>query len=221
MNSWQRAKILKVSQSAFDMKSFIVKPESFSRHKAGQHYEVCMPDETVIRKYSVVSPVFTTDELEFGIQLIENGALSSRLWALKEGDELEIRGPVGEDFVWDESHKGPLILIGAGSGITPLLSIYYSYKYFYPEGKCVFILSAKDPSRVLKYDFLKDILVTRFTGAESRIDLDFLRNAMGDMAKDLGTLCYICGPGGFSDEMMALVFKLGISKDRIKSDRFI
>jgi len=203
------------------MKSLVVVPEKFLPHRAGQHYELCMPGENVIRKYSVVSPEHVTDFLEFGIQLISNGALSPRLWSLAEGDEIEIRGPIGESFVWDSSRAHSLVLVGAGSGITPLLSMYYSYKEKYPEGECVFIVSGKNKSRIMHYDSLAEILVTRFTGTEGRIDFEFLKKNISSLAGNSTTRCYICGPDNFIDDMVDMVLELGIAEDNIRSERFI
>lgn len=221
MNSWQKAKIAKITQTATDMKSLVVAPETFLEYKAGQHYEICLPGQNVIRKYSVVSPVHQKDFLEFGVQLIDGGALSPVLWSLKEGDELEIRGPLGESFVWDSSNSGPLVLIGAGSGITPLLSIYHSYIDAYPDGQSVFIMSAKDSSRIMKYDLIRDKITTRFTATEGRIDLDFLKKNISHLAVNKKTEVYICGPDNFIDDMVDNVLELGFMEDKIKSERFI
>ena len=221
MYTWQKAKIIKIFQSASDMKSIFVVPENFFNFKAGQHCEICLPGENVIRKYSIVSPTQEKNYLEFGVQLIQNGALSPKLWNLNVGDEVEIRGPIGQAFVWEESNPAPIVLIGSGSGITPLLSIYYSYKKKYSEGECLFILSAKDSSRVMNYDLLKNVLITRFTAKEGRIDLEFLKNNLGELVKNKNTLCYICGPDNFIDDMMDYALELGIPEENIKSERFI
>jgi len=225
MYPWRKAKIVKTFQVAADMKSIIVVPadmtEEFPPHRAGQHFELCLPGTNIIRKYSVVSPIHTKGELEFGVQLIENGELSPKLWALEVGDEIEIRGPIGRSFVWDEAHTGPLVLIGAGSGITPILCIYNSFRALYPEGGCVFIMSAKDASRIMYYEKLKDILITRFTKTEGRMDREFLKTHIGTFAENPNTMCYISGPDNFVDDMVDIVSDLGIHEDNIRSERFI
>ena len=221
MNSWQKAKIIKIAQASVDIKSITVKPENSAEYTAGQHYEICIPGESIIRKYSIVSDIYEKNYLEFGVQLIESGALSPRLWDLQAGDELEIRGPLGESFIWDSSNPAPLVLLGAGSGITPLVSIYYSYHKKYPDGQCVFIMSAKDSSRIMNYDSLKDILVTRFTTTEGRIDFDFLKKHTNELTSDKDTLFFICGPDNFIDDMVDTVLELGVAEKNIKSERFI
>jgi ferredoxin-NADP reductase len=219
---WQKAKIIKTTQASADMKSIIVEPITYYKFRAGQHYELRLPENDISRKYSIVSGINTEKNyIEFGIQLISNGVLSPKLWNLKEEDEIEIRGPLGESFVWDPSISGPIILIGAGSGITPLLSIYNSYTKEYPQGKCIFIMSAKDSSRIMNYSSLKDILITRFSTIEGRINLEFLKKNIGELAQDKKTVCYICGPDNFIDDMVDNVLELGVPEDNVKSERFI
>src|SRR5205807_642212 len=42
---------------------------------------------------------------------------------LADGDQLELRGPIGGYFTWDVDMAGPLLLVGGGSGICPLMSM--------------------------------------------------------------------------------------------------
>ncbi len=219
--NWQNAKVIKNTLATSDIKSLVLKPEFFSPFQAGQHYELCFSGKNIIRKYSVVSDIYAKDELELGVQLIEGGALSPDLWKLKPGDEIEVRGPIGTYFNWDPSNANSIILIGAGAGITPLISIYNSYMKTYPEGKCVFIMSAKDASRIMNFESLKEILITRFTNIEGRIDLQFLKKTTGNLASDKNTVCYISGPDNFIDDMTKHVLELGINKNNLKFERFI
>ena len=36
---------------------------------------------------------------------------------------IEVRGPVGGYFVWDSDPGGPVLLVGGGSGIVPLMAM--------------------------------------------------------------------------------------------------
>ena len=54
------------------------------------------------------------------VERLEDGEVSPYLVdELRPGDELELRGPIGGYFLWEESLGGPLVLIGGGSGIVP------------------------------------------------------------------------------------------------------
>ena len=39
------------------------------------------------------------------------------------GDRIEVRGPIGGFFVWDAARGGPVLLIGGGSGVVPLMAM--------------------------------------------------------------------------------------------------
>jgi ferredoxin-NADP reductase len=148
------------------------------------------------------------------------GLLSPQLWKLSEGSEVEISGPWGQSFVWESSIHGPIVLIGAGSGITPLLSMYAAYTHACPEGKVVFIMSATSPSHIMHYDTLKDRLVTRLTESAGRIDAVFLERHTGPLASCEGVRVYVCGPDGFIDDIVDMLIELGFPPLCIRSERF-
>lgn len=148
-NQWQKAVITDVTQASEDMLSLTVQPEQWVPYKAGQCYETRIPGLRLMRKYSVVSSPHHKNKLEFGVQLLPYGAVSPQMWKLKAGDSLDIRGPFGT-FTWDTSMDGPVILIGGGSGITPLISMYHYIRSVRPSGEIVFIVSAKHAGRVMQ-----------------------------------------------------------------------
>jgi glycine betaine catabolism B len=215
---WRMAQIVSTEMAAEDIRAVLVRPSAWMPHKAGQHYELRLPGTDISRKYSVVSPPSRSGVLEFGIQLIANGELSPRVWDMKVGDELEIRGPLGESFVWDESVGGPLLLIGAGSGITPLLSIFDTYREWKQGGACSFVMSAKNEKRIMGYEKLKTELKTRFTEREPRIDKGFLAEVI---AHTTFARVYVCGPDDFIDSIVDYLLELGIAPATIRSERFI
>lgn len=81
-------------------------------------------DKIIRRAYSITSSSKENEYLEFYISLVRSGALTPRLFALKEGDRVllgpNIRGLFTLDKIPDESN---LILIGTGTGIAPYISM--------------------------------------------------------------------------------------------------
>src|SRR5213076_3507579 len=72
------------------------------------------------RSYSIASGP-EDHELVLTVERLEDGEVSPYLVdELRPGDELELRGPIGGYFVWEESMGGPLMLVAGGSGIVPL-----------------------------------------------------------------------------------------------------
>jgi ferredoxin-NADP reductase len=58
------------------------------------------------------------------VDRLDDGEVSPYLTAVLEaGDKLELRGPVGGWFVWEAKDGGPLLLVGGGSGVVPLMAM--------------------------------------------------------------------------------------------------
>ena len=71
------------------------------------------------------------------VERLEDGEVSPYLVdVLQPGDELELRGPIGGYFLWEESLGGPVTLIGGGSGIVPLRSILRHWVAKAPPSRC-------------------------------------------------------------------------------------
>jgi ferredoxin-NADP reductase len=71
------------------------------------------------RSYSIASAP-EDDAVVLTVERIEDGEVSSYLVdELRPGDELELRGPIGGYFVWEQALGGPLVLLAGGSGIGP------------------------------------------------------------------------------------------------------
>ena len=93
----------------------------------GQYYNVrlAVPGRMrpVQRAYSVgSSPVPDPSVIDLGIREVPGGLLSPLLVGLRVGERLPVRGPYGR-FTWDGRDGGPVLLVGAGSGMVPLMSM--------------------------------------------------------------------------------------------------
>ena len=221
IDDWQTATIISTRLAAEDIRSIIVAPEIWLPHRPGQHYELRLPGSDTSRKYSIVSTPSRQGELEFGIQLIPHGVLSPALWALGPGAKLEIRGPLGESFVLNANNSEPPILIGAGSGITPLTSMHSAYREAYPSLAPTFVVTAKNPGRIMHYSALMPHLTTRFTATEGRINTTFLAEKLMLQTANPNRDYYICGPPNFIDTIVDDLLDMNVPEIHIKSERFI
>ena len=219
---WRAATVACVEQAATDMIAIGVRPERSVPHRAGQYCEVRFPGEELSRTYSIASSPSDPELLEFGIQLLPTGIFSPRLAGCSAGDHLEIRGPLGQAFLWAPEHGDTLVLFGAGAGITPLTSMYHHFVESYPTGTVLFHVSSKSAERVFRYDRYRDVLAPRFTGgAAGRINFDYIRGFLAPVeSRKAQTNVRVCGPGAFIKTVVDAVLELGFSEDRVRAEGF-
>src|SRR5262245_32160308 len=106
--------------------TLVLESPDWPGHLAGQHVDVRLtaPDGyRAERSYSIASAP-AVGKLELTVEEIADGEVSPYLSEeLREGDQLELRGPIGGYFTWLDAEGGPLLLVAGGSGVVPLMSI--------------------------------------------------------------------------------------------------
>jgi ferredoxin-NADP reductase len=121
--TWQLAKVAELVDETPRCKSIAFELPDWPGHRAGQHVDVRLTAEDgyqAQRSYSIASAP-EDGRLMLTVERLEDGEVSPYLVdELREGDELELRGPIGGYFVWEGSLGGPLMLIAGGSGVVPL-----------------------------------------------------------------------------------------------------
>ena len=98
---------------------------------AGQYLTFRFDDLTakpIVRSYTISSSPNQLDHVAITVKTVEQGIVSHYFCEqLKVGDTLRARGPIGK-FVYDPKEYHPhLVMIAAGSGVTPFISILREY----------------------------------------------------------------------------------------------
>jgi ferredoxin-NADP reductase len=129
---WRRAIISDIVTRTATVKSFFVSVAEPMPFIAGQHVDVRLTAEDgyqAQRSYSIASaPELASTKaphtFELTIERLEDGEVSPYFHEVAAiGDEIEFRGPIGGYFVWSAQDGGPILLIGGGSGVVPLMSM--------------------------------------------------------------------------------------------------
>ena len=125
---WQDARLIDIIEETPDAVTLRMRLEDSANFLPGQYYNVrlSVPGRTgpIQRAYSVASsPVPATSVIDIGVREVPGGLISPQLVrGLRIGDRIEVRGPVGR-FTWTSDDGGPVLLVGAGSGVVPLMSM--------------------------------------------------------------------------------------------------
>jgi ferredoxin-NADP reductase len=81
-------------------------------------------DKPIVRSYTMSSSPNQGDICAFTVKRVEGGLISNWLCDhVKKGDILRARGPIGRFIFEPERDLGHLVMIAAGSGVTPFISI--------------------------------------------------------------------------------------------------
>lgn len=197
-------------------------------HLAGQHVDIRLTAEdgyTAQRSYSLSAPA-DGEFVEVTVQLVPDGEVSPYLVRdLEVGDVVEVLGPLGGWFVWRPEQPEPVLLIGGGSGVAPLMAMVRARPAADPPFRLLY--SARTPADVYFAGELSGpetvVLYTReapdgVERAPHRIDAADLK-AYGLPADDAPT-CYVCGPTPFVETVTGLLVGAGHDPGRVRAERF-
>jgi ferredoxin-NADP reductase len=217
-------------------KSIVLEVPGWAGHRAGQHVDVRLTAEDgyqAQRSYSIASAP-EDGYVVLTVERLDDGEVSPYLTQeLRTGDELELRGPIGDYFVWEERLGGPLFLVGGGSGVVPLRAMLRHYVSVGSPVPLRLLYSARSLPDVIYRDELSrlrddDGLDIRFTLTRQqpagwseyarRIDLDLLAEVA--FPSDARSLTFICGPTGFVESAAGGLVELGHEPSRIWTERF-
>jgi ferredoxin-NADP reductase len=204
----------------------------------GQHMDVRLtaPDGyEAQRSYSIASAPEQTDALELAIERLQDGEVSPFFHdEVRAGDEIELRGPIGGHFMWSVKDGGPLLLIGGGSGVVPLISMIRHHAARASTLPVRLVVSARSVAELLCLDELRAYAavrrgfsliatVTRETSRapdlrSGRIDRALLAGSLEQPAPPFRT--FVCGSNAFVESVTELLVDLGVDSDRIRTERY-
>ena len=125
--AWQTARIEAIADPTPRIRSLVLRVGWQRPFRAGQYVDVRLtaPDGyQAQRSYSIASAPIDPERIELMIERLEGGEVSGFFHEVAEvGDEIELRGPIGNPFTWAPVDGGPVLLCGGGSGVVPLLSM--------------------------------------------------------------------------------------------------
>jgi ferredoxin-NADP reductase len=237
---WKVATVVELRDETRRARTLVLDVPEWRGHLAGQHVDVRLVAEDgyqAQRSYSIASPP-GAPHVELTVERIENAEVSPYLCdVLQLGDGVEVRGPIGGYFVWRPEDGGPLLLVGGGSGVVPLMAMLRQHASATatsnPRTSVRLLYSARTLDDVLykneldaigaREDSRVSIALTRewpsdWSGFRRRIDRAMLQEIAWS-ASD-GARVYVCGPTPLVESVATLLVGLGYDPMRVRTERF-
>jgi len=234
---WRRATLVARVAETPRVTSLVLDVPAWPGHRAGQHVDVRLTAADgyqAERNYSIASAPEEA-RVALTVETLDDGEVSPYLTdELRVGEPLELRGPIGGYFVWDDMMREPALLVGGGSGVVPLMAMI---RHRAARGLMVptrLLYSVRAPADAIYHAELERLAAapegleviytyTRsapdgWTGYHRRLDAAMLAEVGWPAAQ--APLAFICGPTRFVETAADGLGGLGYAAARIKTERF-
>ncbi|MQY49555.1 2Fe-2S iron-sulfur cluster binding domain-containing protein [Rhizobiales bacterium RZME27] len=239
--TWRRLRIGKIVEESATIRSLHLAPaddEALVPPMAGQHLPIRITDgdEVIRRSYTISN---APSDGYFRLSIKREGRASTFLHGLREGDEIEALAPAGAFTIDAMERSRPAVLLGAGIGITPLLSML---RHVVHEGgrtrhrRPIWLFRSARRQEERAFDREIGELVERSEGTihdvrvlsqpdtsdvvshdvVGHIDMDLLKAHLPFGDYDF----YVCGPAPFMQAVYDGLRKMNIADNRIHAEAF-
>ncbi|MET8944331.1 ferredoxin reductase [Streptomyces sp. NPDC004542] len=224
---WQTATLTGIRRETPRAATFRLAVPAWAGHLPGQHLMLRLTAEdgyTAQRHYSIASAPDGSGHIELTLDHVEGGEVSGWFHTVaRPGDTVEVRGPLSGFFAWPGDR--PALLVGAGSGVVPLMSMV---RYHRARGLSVplrMVVSARTPEELIFARELGAETTAVFTrrapqGAPvGRVSAAHVAPLLAERPPG-GWEAYVCGSNGFAEHASRLLVAAGQPVDRIRIERF-
>lgn len=223
-----RAKIFTIEKVNSDVFFLRLQTDDYSIWTPGKYLNLVNPNG-VIRSYSIANLASDDGFIELHIKIYSQGEMS--FWVenqAKVGDEVEIRGPIGSCFyVNPEQKPRPMILIGTGTGLAPLVGILKDALSKKHKGSISLIHGGVSHDDLYLDNYLSSLAnkeplfsyTTSVLKNNNSPTLDELLVNAVEANKD--ATVYVCGPDEMTNKLKIKAFLSGISSSSIYTDAFV
>ena len=247
---FRRFEVRQKVRESEDVVSFYLRPndgEPLPAYKPGQFLTLRVPtngDTPQIRSYSL-SDSPKQDAYRVTVKRVLEDAASSKRGLVSSflhdrvevGDVLEVKAPAGNFTINPAESYRPVVLIGAGIGITPILAMLNGIVQHGRERETWVFYGVRDHRDHIQQQHLEEI-AARYPFIHLHVSYSRPVRANGDTfgtAHHVGRVTvellqellpasyydyYLCGPGAMMESLAAGLRAWGVPDDRIHSEAF-
>jgi p-cymene methyl-monooxygenase electron transfer component len=231
------AKLVGNQDLTHDIKKITLKLDRPIHFVAGQYANLKYPNIKRARNYSFADAPDRDgrDEISFFIRKVPNGMFTEALFKGELADMvLDVDGPHGNFHL--HSSDQPMICIGGGSGLAPLMSLLEKARKDRVKRPCAFLFGARTQADLYGLEQIQQIQQnwadkfvflpvlshepadSSWKGARGLVT-QFITDAMPglDLSQAEG---YMCGPPGMIDAGIASMTEIGMQLEKIFYDKF-
>ena len=217
-------------------------PDGGLTYQAGQFLTLILPIEgqEVRRSYSLCTSPATDPHPSVTVKRVASGKVSNYLNdTLKPGDTVQVLEPMGTFTTpIDPEQQRHLVMMGGGSGITPLMGLLKSVLHQEPRSKVSLLYANRHPSSIIfrqQLDDLQQQYPERFhvvhvleepadhtTALEGQITAERLPALLAQLPfQESATEYFLCGPQGMMENVREALKALNIPPHLIHKESFV
>ena len=198
------------------------------KYRPGQFLEL-IANNDLKRHYSIASFQEAVDHLELHIKLHPSGRMSRYISEeLKIGSKLQIAGPLGTCIYEGVDPDQPVVMVGAGTGLSPLVGIKREALHRSHRGPIRLYHGARTQSGLYMHDYLEALSKnhSNFDYVSCRLDSDVeaerdIASVVLDRETNLtDAIFFLCGGSGLVNRLKRELYMKGASLKKIRSDVF-
>lgn len=242
---WMNLKVSSIIDETPDTKTFyMVDADDGGRafdYLAGQYLTFRFDDlgsKPLVRSYTMSSSPCQNESIAVTVKRVEGGVVSN--WfcdAVQNGSILRARGPIGK-FCWDPTRGcRHLVMVAAGSGVTPFISIIREYAQQLgqkdaPQSLTLLVAYRSEKDIICEKELQEfkqiphtNIHITLTRGQNDsqeywrgRPDDAMLDRMLNGKFKD--TLYMTCGPNGLMETVVGYLRRHGVPEEHIEQESF-
>ena len=235
-NSPLLLQLVQITQQTPDSKTlrFVVHGERTLNALPGQFltFSFLFDGKKETRCYSICSSPARSGYVEITPKRVLSGCVSAFLNdRVSVGMTVEATGPFGQ-FCLDPSTSRKIVLIAAGSGITPMMAMLRYLDDLCLDTQVTLLYCVRTSRDIIFRQELEDLEARlksfryhvmlsdpdpEWQGARGRIRRDFIASAVPELN---GQEFFLCGPPPFMDLCRSILIELGAASERIRQETF-
>lgn len=203
--------------------------------ESGQYINLSVNIDGVVtsRPYSISSAASQSAYYDITVKRSDGGFVSTYLLNdLSVGDILESTAPAGGFHYNPLFHGDDLVMLGGGSGITPLMSMIRQFTSLGSDKKIHLVYICRTPEELIFIAQLEDIerefanftftkVISRpednYQGITGHITIELLTSLLQDITDKT---YYLCGPTGMCNAARRDLLSLGVRAGKIRQENF-